>query len=119
MAYSKWKDINNHLKSKLKDIEVYSPGIKTGDCLKPYVVIRADGLSQHGETSSNDRFYSVMCYVPRQNYSLLEDLVHDVKEAMKELEPMIKSNNYESPSYYDDAIKAHMISIGYKNYIRR
>ena len=39
-----------------------------------------------------------------------------VKRIMKELEPMIVPYGMQTPSYYDDGYKAHMISIEYANY---
>ena len=64
----------------------------------------------------DDDLYAVMCYVPKQAYSTLEPLVQKVKKAMKELEPMIMPYGSQTPSYYDDSYKAHMISIEYKNH---
>ena len=39
-----------------------------------------------------------------------------MKAAMKGLEPMIVPYGNQTPSYYDDSVKAHMVSIEYKNY---
>lgn len=111
---SRWQDIYNHLKES--GFDVYSPGTKVGECSKPYVVVKNDGSSRHESYSTNVDLYAVMCYVPKLNYSFLEVYVSQVKLAMKELEPMIKPNGQQTPSYYDDAYKAHMISIGYKNH---
>ena len=96
-ADSRWQDIYLHLKKS--GFDVYSPGVKTGDCTKEYIDL-----------------YAVMCYVPKQAYSTLEPLVQKVKKAMKELEPMIMPYGSQTPSYYDDSYKAHMISIEYKNH---
>jgi hypothetical protein len=57
-----------------------------------------------------------MCYVPKQSYSTLEPMVQEVKEHMKELVPIFHPQGQETPSYYDDSVKAHMVSIEYKNY---
>lgn len=114
MANSRWEDIFLHLKEK--EFDVYSPGIKLGECKSPYIVVKNNGGNRHASFSSNVDLYSVMCYVPKQNYSKLESLVMEVKKAMKELEPMILPNGVETPSYYDDTYKAHMVSIEYKNY---
>lgn len=111
---SRWKDIFDCLKNN--DIEVYSPGIKVGECLSPYVVVKNDGSSKHIAFSTDVDLYSVMCYVPKQNYSLLEPFVQKIKFIMRDLEPMIKPYGSQTSSYYDDSIKAHMVSIEYKNY---
>lgn len=113
-AESRWQDIFLHLQKE--GYEVYSPGIKTGECKSEYIVVKNDGSSRHAGISTDDDFYAVMCYVPKQAYSLLEPFIQRVKKSMKELEPMIEPHGSQTPSYYDDSVKAHMVSIQYKNY---
>lgn len=111
---SRWQDIFNHLTSL--GFDAYPPGIKVGECTSEYIVVKNDGSSRHGSFSTDVDLYSVMCYVPKDKYSTLEPLVQKVKKAMKDLEPMITPYGSQTPSYYDDSYKAHMISIEYKNY---
>lgn len=111
---SRWQDIYNHLKKS--GFDVYSPGTKIGECSEPYIVIKNDGSSRHESYSTNVDLYAVMCYVPKMCYSFLEVYVSQVKKAMQEIEPMIKPTGQQTPSYYDDTYKAHMISISYMNY---
>lgn len=111
---SRWQDIFLNLKNQ--GFDVYSPGIKTGECISEYVVVKNDGSSKHTSFSTDVDLYAVMCYVPKNKYSSLEPLVQRVKNAMKRLEPMIKPYGTQTPSYYDDSYKAHMVSIEYKNY---
>ena len=111
---SRWQDIYLHLKRA--GFDVYSPGIKVGECTSAYLVVKNDGSSKHINFSTDVDLYAIMCYVPKDKYSTLELLVQKVKKSMKELEPMIKPYGSQTPSYYDDSIKAHMISIEYKNY---
>lgn len=111
---SRLQDIYVHLQSK--GFDVYMPEIKIGECKSPYVVVKNDGSSQHPVFSTDVDMYAIMVYVPKQAYSSLEPLVQSVKQAMKELEPMIKPYGSQTPSYYDDSYKAHTISIEYKNY---
>lgn len=111
---SRWQDIFLHLKKQ--GFDVYSPGMKTGECMSEYLVVKNDGSSKHTSFSTDIDLYAVMCYVPKEKYSSLEPLVQRVKKSMKELEPMIKPYGSQTPSYYDDDLKAHMISIEYKNY---
>lgn len=113
-ADSRWQDIYLHLQNK--GFDVYPPGIKTGECLSEYIVIKNDGSTRVTGISTDGDMYAVMCYVPKQAYSSLEPLVQRVKRAMKELEPMIVPYGNQTPSYYDDSFKAHMISIQYLNY---
>lgn len=111
---SRWQDIFMHLTKE--GFEVYSPGTKVGECTSPYLVVKNDGSSKHPTISSDVDLYAVLCYVPKNGYSTLESLVQRVKKSMKGLEPMIKPYGSQTPSYYDDSLKAHMISIEYKNY---
>lgn len=113
-ADSRWKDIFLHLQSA--GFDVYPPAVKLGECEREYIVLKNDGSSRHSGISTNDEFYAIMCYVPKNSYSSLEPLVQRVKQSMKGLEPMILPNGSHSPSYYDDSVKAHMVSIQYKNY---
>ena len=111
---SRWQDVFKHLTSS--GFDVYSPGMKVGECTKEYVVVKNDGSSRLASFSTDDDLYAVMCYVPKQSYSKLEPMVQRVKKAMKELEPMILPYGSQTPSFYDDSYKAHMISIEYKNH---
>ena len=113
-AGSRWQDIFLHLKKN--GFDVYPPAIKIGECTAEYIVVKNDGSSNHVGLSTDDDFYAVMCYVPKQAYSTLEPLIQKVKKIMKELEPMILPYGSQTSSYYDDSVKAHMVSIQYKNY---
>ena len=116
-AESRWQDIFNHLDSA--GFDVYPPGVKLGDCTSEYVVIRNDGSVKNNNASTDDVMYAVMCYVPKMGYSKLEPLVHRIKATMKGLEPMIVPYGSQTPSYYDDSVKAHMVSIEYKNHKKK
>ena len=113
-SISRWKDISLHL--KIKGFDVHSPGTKTGDCMNKYIVVKNNGSSKMAGFSTDVDLYSIMCYVPKDKYSQLEPFVQEVKKAMKELEPMILPYGSQTPSFYDDSFKAHMVSIEYKNY---
>ena len=111
---TRWKDIFIHLQSS--GFDVYPPAVKVGECQSEYIVVKNDGSSRHAGISTDDDYYAIMCYVPKQAYSSLEVLLQQVKRVMKGLEPMIIPTGSQTPSYYDDSVKAHMISIQYKNY---
>ena len=116
MAETRWKDIYNKLKEK--DIKVYSPGQKTGECKSPYVVVKAAGQIGLTQVSSSQNLYDLMCYVPDKKYSILDDFVKQVETAMDELFPMFRPVHYRSPSFLDTEVKAHMISVQYVNYTK-
>ncbi len=105
-------DIYKHLQKS--GFEVYFPGQKQTECKKPYIVIKDAGTVQYNTYSSTQTTYYVMCYMPREHFTKLEQFVTDVKEAMKELQPMIMPLYTETASFYDDSVKAYMISVSYR-----
>lgn len=107
------KDLYTHLKRN--KFEVYMPGIKHGDCLRPYLVVKNDAAIDIIGTTSHSQLYTVLCYVPKNRYSDLESLVTKVKTVMHNLKPLFMPTGLQTPSFYDDDIKAHMISIQYRN----
>lgn len=113
-AESRWQDIFKHLKAA--GFEVYPPGVKIGECMSQYIVLKNDGSTKHENFSTDIDLYAVMCYVPRDRYSELEPMIQRVKQVMKGLVPMILPYGIQTPSFYDDTYKAHMVSISYKNY---
>jgi hypothetical protein len=114
---TRWQDIFSHLKNC--GFDVRSPGTKIDGCVSPYVVVTHNGSTKHAGISTDIDLYSVLVYVPQQSYSELEVQIQSVKVAMKKLEPMILAYGSQTPSYYDDSVKAHMISIEYKNYKKK
>lgn len=96
--------------------DVYFPGVKNGECTAPYVVVKDDGTTKHMEFSTDAVTYAVMCYVPRNCYSKLEPFAIAVKQCIKEYAPLFRKQNFETPSYFDNNVKAYMKSISYVNY---
>lgn len=112
---SRWQDLYSFLKKK--GYEVYSPGQKEGDCLSKYIVIKYAGSVKADTISSRQDLYDLMMYVPKKSYSQLESFVQQVIQDMKELQPMFyQHDNQQDPSYFDESVQAHFVSIVYKNY---
>lgn len=109
-----WKDIYTHLKNE--GFDVYSPGQHQGECTSPYVVVKDMGAARFVEFSSNRVLYDIMCYVPKDHFSQLEPFVNSMKTSMRKMFPRIRPAHYETPSFYDDTVKGHMISVQYINY---
>lgn len=89
------------------------PSQHKGECIKEYIVIKQDGTVE-ASVSSERPIYTIMCYVPQNNYSDLEMLVSKTKEKMKKIFPLVMYVGNETPSYYDDTIKGHMVSFQYQ-----
>lgn len=111
---SRWQDIYDHLKKA--GFDVYSPGQHRGECVSPYVVVKDQGGTRLGNFTSMKHLYDILCYVPKDKFSTLEVFVLSVKKSMMGLYPMIRPAHYETPSFYDDTNKSHMISVQYLNY---
>lgn len=108
------QDIFVHLQNK--GFDVYFPSQHEGECISPYVVVKGYTNTQFRQYSSTVQYYDLLCYVPKDHFSTLYPFVDSIKAAMKELSPMIKPAFFDTASYYDEEIKAHMVSIQYLNY---
>ena len=95
--------------------DTYFPGQHKGECLKEYIVIKMDGVVAEMNVSSERPIYTIMCYVPLNKYSRLEELVFETKQKMKEMFPLLIYVGNETSSFYDDETKSHMISFQYQN----
>ena len=84
--------------------ETYFPSQKHGECLETY-----DPLT----VSSERPIYTIMVYVPENRYSIFEKIIFDVKQTLKKMYPMIMYIGNETPSYYDENVKANMVSFQY------
>lgn len=117
MADNRYKDLFLHLQDE--GFNVFTPGTKTGDCLVSYLVPKKEGSSVHPGISTDVDLYSIICYVPQKKYSELESLVQQVKESMKSIEPLFMPTGEQTPSFYDESVKGHYISIVYRNNKKR
>lgn len=95
--------------------DTYFPGQHKGECLKEYIVIKLDGAVTENNVSSERPIYTIMCYVPLGKYSRLESFVYETKQKMKKMFPLLMYIGNETPSFYDDEKKSHMISFQYQN----
>ena len=111
---SRWQDLFSFLKSK--GFTVHSPGQHVGECISKYLVVKFDGTATINGISSRRDLYAIMCYVPQDSYSELDGFAQQVREAMKELRPLfLQYDEQQSISAFDEAARAHYISIEYAN----
>lgn len=94
--------------------DVYFPSQHKGNCIKEYVVVKEDGATTVYGVSSERPIYTIMCYVPENNYSRLEPFVLEIKKKMKQIFPLVMYLGNETSSYYDEEIRGHMISFQYQ-----
>lgn len=113
MSQTVWEKIFTTLKDS--SIEVYPPATKEGECKSEYVVLKQDGSSQIGNLSSQVVYYTIMIYVPKNEYNRLETFKKEVCEVIaKDLFPLLMPTGNETPDFYDSSVKAHMISVMYR-----
>lgn len=106
------KKVYDHIKQNGYD--VYFPGQKKGECKSKYIVLKMDGGTVLDGVSSERPIYTILCYVPENQYSLLHEFVLEVKSMMRGVYPMLMYAGNETSSYFDDSVKAHMISFQYQ-----
>ena len=101
-------------------IDTYPPAQKTGDCKSPYVVLKDEGSTPVIGMSSEYHYYTILCYVPKDDYTMLSQFVAEVKQVMSKspIYPMLKPTGTETPSFFDDSFNAYMISVQYRNCVR-
>ena len=98
---------------KKDGIKVYMPGTHKGECLEPYAVVKLDGATPDLIVSSERPVYTILLYVPINQYTKLEDFEIEVKNSMKKVFPLVMYVGNETPSYYEEDKKAHMVSFQY------
>lgn len=112
---SRWQDLFKFLTSKGHD--VYPPGEKLGDCLKPYLVVKYSGTVSSSTASSRRDLYDIMVYVPKGSYHKMESEVQRVIAELKELSPLFLPYDMEQDeSVFDSANNGHYVTITYCNY---
>ena len=112
---SRWQDLYKFLTSKGHD--VYPPGEKLGDCLKPYLVVKYSGTVSSSTASSRRDLYDIMVYVPKGKYAMLEVEVQKVISELKEVSPLFLPYDMEQDeSVYDASVSGHYVTITYCNY---
>jgi len=94
--------------------EVYFPAQKVGDALTKYVVVAENGGD--GTRGVARDYFDILCYVPEEQYSTMNDFVVSVETCLKKLYPKIKSTYTRTSPYHDTDIKAWMVSVEYQNW---
>lgn len=110
------KGVLKQIRDVLRDagFDVYYPGQHRGECKSPYIVVKADGSVREITVSSERPIYTIMCYVPPLKYSELEDMGNVARDVLRKVFPLVMYVGNETPSVFDDTVKAHMISFQYQ-----
>ena len=115
---SVWQIVADIL-GKYCELPVYPPATHNGECMSPYIVLKKDGGARVPSYSSQFQYYRIMIYVPRNQYSKLDDYQKRVKKVLKEnIFPLLLPTGQEESDYYDDNYNAHMRAMLYRNVCR-
>ena len=111
-----WDLVANELQNN--GIDVYPPDVHEGDCTSPYCVFKDGGSTITGLLSTQTDLYTLLCYVPRQQYTLMKEYTEKCKNAVQSLAPMVMPTGKETETFYDDTVKGYMKSVQYRNHRR-
>ena len=109
-TFALWDKTYKYLKDK--GLDVYPPSTKQGECKKDYIVLKGDVTSQALNFSSEYHYYLVLSY--SKTYTGVLKLVDKVKHYMNEYAPNMMPTGIENPPYWDDSVKAFMVSVQYR-----
>lgn len=114
---SVWKIIFDTLTEN--GFNVYPPATHVGECKSPYIVLKQDGGVQINDYSSERVYYRFMLYVPREQYTFLDEYEKQVKKVLDEqLFPMLMPTGQKENDFYDDNYNAHLRAFLYRNNVR-
>lgn len=104
---------------KYGSLKVFPPAMHKGEALEPYIVLKEDGAAVVPGYSSMYRYFRIMIYVPRNEYSKLDAYEAEVKNIMREkVFPLLLPTGSQESDYYDDNYNAHMRALLYRNVFR-
>lgn len=95
-------------------IEVYFIGQKVGECKKPYVVLKDDGVNSL-EGKLGKGYIDILFFVPQNQFTKCLSFKSNVKSLLKEFKN-IKYTGNETGIVADDEKKAITFSIMYELY---
>lgn len=98
---------------KKDGFDVYFPSQHKGECIEPYVVVKMEGVYTPLTVSSERPIYTILVYVPENRYSVLEQIIFETKQSLKKIYPLIEYIGNETASYWEEEVKATMVSFQY------
>lgn len=104
---------------KYGSLKVYPPAVHKGVVEEPYIVLKEDGAAVVPGYSSMYRYFRIMIYVPRNQYSLLDQYETELKEILREkIFPLLLPTGSQESDYYDDNYNGYMRALLYRNVFR-
>lgn len=104
---------------KYGSLPVFPPATHKGACTEPYIVLKEDGATTVPGFSSMYRYFRIMLYVPRTQYSKLDMYEAELKKILRDnIFPLLLPSGLQESDYYDDNYDAHMRTLVYRNVYR-
>ncbi|MCD3223787.1 hypothetical protein [Clostridium botulinum] len=95
------------------NIEAHAPYQKVDKCLREYVVIKDNGQAPTMDGNVNGwSSIQFFCYIPKDQYSKIEEFPEKIKELIKQIEN-IKYTGNETPVMFIDNVQAYLKVIEY------
>lgn len=111
MAAELWKRTQKYLEEK-SGLRVYPPYTKKGECKESYLVLKEGTAAQYQQFSTQIVYYDVMCY--DASYTGVLELAERIQKIMLAYTPHMFPTGIETECYYDDDVRAYMISMQYR-----
>lgn len=105
-------------KLEADNFSVFPPNTHVGDVTDEYVVLGDGGRYQAGSNSSQTVLIDVMCYVPGNRFTDLDEYANLIKGSINELFPLVIPTGNETQAFYDESIKGWMKSVEYRYTVR-
>lgn len=106
---------------KYGSLKVYPPATHKGKATdnKAWIVLKEDGAATVPGYSSMYRYFRIMIYAPRNEYSKLDEYEAEVREIIEQhIFPLLLPTGSQESDYYDDNYDAHMRALLYRNVFR-
>lgn len=115
---SVWQIVADIL-TKYGSLPVFPPATHNGEVTTPYIVLKEDGSAVVPSYSSMYRYFRIMIYVPRNEYSKLDEYEAEVRRILQDnVFPLLLPSGSSESDYYDDNYNGHLRALLYRNVYR-
>ena len=76
------------------------------------ILSKKSKMSSISNSLSGFQYWEVMCYVPATSMLALDNLVKEVETTLKNIG--VELTNSNTPEFYDEQLKAYMISVEFR-----
>lgn len=110
-TFKLWEQTQKFLEERT-GCKVYPPAVKIGECKEDYLILKDDASARYQNLSTEINYYDVLCYA--KTYTGVLKLADFVRDVMCSYTPNMFPTGVETGAYYDDDVRAYMVSIQYR-----